>query len=157
MVKYVFTDATSGEEGHRDSKPASPQDKSTPSGYRLAAHRYMVAWKQGLLPGPSTRTRELKIDKDKGLTSMDSDATIDYDYERIPVTRKRNRKPRKPKTVSGTLVTRSFILRKNGKGTQLPAPKQKHRRRKKYTFKCTKCNKHCSSVKSLNQHFKDTH
>ena len=41
-VKYVFTDATSGEDTKTDDKTV-PLDKGAPSGYRLAAHQYMVA------------------------------------------------------------------------------------------------------------------
>ena len=54
-VKYVFTDTTSGEDTKPDEKPGT-SDKSAPSGYRLAAHQYMVAKKQGLIEGPRTRT-----------------------------------------------------------------------------------------------------
>ena len=43
-VKYVFTDATSGEDVKTEPCP-DPSDKSSPSGYRLAAHCYMVAKK----------------------------------------------------------------------------------------------------------------
>ena len=54
-VKYVFTDAPLGEDTKSDEKPGT-SDKSAPSGYRLAAHPYMVAKKQGLIEGPRTRT-----------------------------------------------------------------------------------------------------
>ena len=48
-------DATLGEDTKLDEKPET-SDKSAPSGYRLAAHQYMVAKKQGLIVGPRTRT-----------------------------------------------------------------------------------------------------
>ena len=56
----------------------------------------------------------------------------------------------------GKLITKSFILRKNGKGTQTPR-KQLTSRKKLRSFKCIKCNKHCKSVRALNQHFKEKH
>ena len=148
-VKYVFTDATSEEEPNADAS-----DKSSPSGYRLAAHHYMVAKKQRLIQGPRTRTCALKIEKAKQFSSTDTEATMDYDPDSATPSRKR--KPRKRKTVQGQLVTRSFFLRKDGKGTQ-PATKPKLKCKKKHTFKCIKCNTYCSSVRVLNQHFKDNH
>ena len=48
------------------------------------------------------------------------------------------------------------MLRKDGKGTQ-PARKPQIQWRKKHSFKCIKCNKHCKSVRALNQHFKEKH
>ena len=80
-------DATSGE----DTKPearASTSDKSSPSGYRLAAHQYMVARKQGLIDGPRTRTQALKITKASQAISTDSEATIDYMSDNAPPPRK---------------------------------------------------------------------
>ena len=152
-VKYVFMDATSGEDVKTEPQ-AEAADKSSPSGYRLAAHHYMVAKKQGLIQGPRTRTRALKIEKAKQLSSTDSEATVDYELDSATPSRKR--KPRKRKTVKGQLVTRSFFLRKDGKGMQ-PATKSKLKCKKKHAFKCIKCNTHCSSVRALNQHFKDNH
>ena len=61
-VKYVFMDATSSEDVKTECNQ-DLKDKSAPSGYRLAAHRYMVARKQGLTEGPRTRTCTLKIAK----------------------------------------------------------------------------------------------
>ena len=152
-VKYVFMDATSGE----DTKPnvmASTSDKSSPSGYRLAAHQYMVAKKQGLIEGPRTRTRALKITKPSQVTSTDSEATVDYMSDNAPPPRKCRHQQR---TISqGKLVTKSFVLRKDGKGMQ-PSKKPKLRQRKKHSLKCIKCNKHCKSVHALNQHFKEQH
>ena len=104
-MKYVFTDATPGE----DVKPeprADPSDKSSPSGYRLAAHHYMVAKKQGLIEGPRTRTRALKIAKLKQFSSTNSEATVDYDPDSASVFRKC--KPRKRKIIQGQLVARSL-------------------------------------------------
>ena len=114
----------------------------------------MVARKQGLIQGPRTRTRALKIEKAKQFSSIDSEATMDYNPDSAKPSRKR--KPRKRKTVQGRLVTRNYFLRKDGKGTQ-PARKPKPKPKKKHTFKCIKCNTNCSSVRALNQHFKDNH
>ena len=86
-VKYVFIDATLGEDMKLDEKPET-SDKSTPSGYRLAAHQYMVAKKQGLIVGPRTRTRALKFPKTVQTTSTDSEATLDYVSDSAPLPRK---------------------------------------------------------------------
>ena len=52
-VKYVFMDATSEEES-KTEKSTNISDKRAPSGYRLAAHKYMVVKKKGLIEGPRT-------------------------------------------------------------------------------------------------------
>ena len=108
-------DATSGEDTKPDEKSGT-SDKSAPSGYRLAAHQYMVAKKQSLIEGPRTRTRALKFPKTRQATSTDSEATIDYMSDSAPLPRKCRHLQ---KTVSqGKLVTKSFVLQKDGKGTQ---------------------------------------
>ena len=89
-AKYVFTDTTSAEET-KSEQNVQKSDKSSPSGYRLAAHRYMVAKKQGLIEGPRTRTRALKITRTKQESSDDSDATLDYQSEVSPPVRKRKK------------------------------------------------------------------
>ena len=76
-VKYVFTDATSGEDTIPNEKPKT-SNKSAPSEYRLAAHQYMVAKKKGLIEEPRTRTRALQFPKTVQTTSTDSEATLDY-------------------------------------------------------------------------------
>ena len=53
-------------------------------------------------------------------------------------------------------MTKTYVLRKDGKGTQ-PTKKPKPKKRRKCSFKCAKCNKHFISVHYLNQHFKDKH
>ena len=106
-VKYVFMDATSGEDTKPDKKPKT-SDKSAPSGYRLAAHRYMVAKKKGLIEEPRTRTQALKFPKTVQTTSTDSEATLDYVSDSAPPPRKRRRRQ---KTVTqGKLITKSFVL-----------------------------------------------
>ena len=120
----MFTDATFGEETVSDPKVLK-SDISSPSGYRLAAHRYMVAKKQGLIEGPRTRTRALKITRTKNVSSDDSDATVEYETEETPPARKCKRVHRKGS--QGTLVTKTYVLRKDSKGTQpttKPKPKK---------------------------------
>ena len=114
----------------------------------------MVAKKQGLIVGPRIRTRALKLPKTVQTTSTDSEATLDYVSDSAPLPRKRRRHQ---KTVTqGKLITKSSVLQKDGKGTQ-PSRKQPIRQRKRHSFKCIKCNKHCKSVHALNQHFKEQH
>ena len=104
-----------GEDNKPDEKPGT-SDKSAPSGYRLAAHWYMVDRKQGLIEGPRTRTRAIKFPKAVQTTSTDSEATIDYrsDSALLPRKCRRHQNPVK----QGKLMTKSFVLRKDGKGTQ---------------------------------------
>ena len=116
-VKYVLTDATSGED-MVPSKNQKTVNKSAPSRYRLAAHQYMVAKKKGLINEPRTRTRALQFKKVSQTNSTDSEATLDYMSDNDPPPRKRRRRQ---KIVSkGKLVTKSLVLLKNGKGTQTP-------------------------------------
>ena len=79
----------------------------------------------------------MKIAKPEPVSSIDSEATEDYVDPTEPVKHKRkSRKLSKPiKTKrSGTLITRSYFLRKDGKGTSANVkPRQKHK------FKCPKC------------------
>ena len=155
-VRYVFSDATSGEETVVSPK-GQKMDNRQPSGYRLAAHKYMVAKKHGLIEGPKVRTRALKITTKNKSSSEDSDATIDYETkEKTPKKRRKRGQTKRSKGFKGTLVTRSYVLRKDGKGTN-PRNKAKPRRKKRRSFKCAKCNKHFITVKYLNQHFKDKH
>ena len=104
-----------GEDAQPDKKPGT-SDKSAPSGYRLTAHRYMVARKQGLIEGPKTRTRAIKFPKTVQNTSSDSEVTIDYRSDSAPPPRK-CRKRQKP-VKQGKLITKSFVLCKDEKGTQ---------------------------------------
>ena len=80
----------------------------------------MVAKKQGLIEGPRLRTRALKITKTGQTTSTDSEATVDYMSDNAPPPRKR--RCRQKTVLQGKLVTKSFVLRKDGKGTH-PARK----------------------------------
>ena len=153
-INYGNTDATSEEEELiiSDSEGMNIPAKSAPSGYQLAMHKYMLAKWHGLIQGPTTRTKALKITKTEPVSSIDSKATEDY-VEPSQLTRKRkNVKPKTKPKKTGTLITRSYFLRKNGKGTSLTVkPKRKHK------FKCPKCQTFCPSVKALNAHFKLCH
>ena len=112
-------DTTSEEEHKNDGNlKDDTKDRSAPSGYRLAAHRYMVAKKQGLIKGPSARTQALKITKTSQEPSEDSVVTIDYLSDSAPTHKKRKREKSTPS--QGTLVTKTFVLKKDGKGTKLP-------------------------------------
>ena len=128
--------------------------KSAPSGYRLATHKYMLAKCKGLIQGLAIRTRAVKITKTKiePTSSIDSEAT--EEFVEPPVVKKCKRKTKKKTKPSrtGTLVTRNYFLRKDGKGTSVNVkPKRRHK------FRCPKCQTFCQSVKALNGHFKTHH
>ena len=155
-INYKIVELTSEEELLSDSDRMNKPAKSAPSGYRLATHRYMIAKRKGLIQGPTTRTKALKIDNNKKDNSADSDATIEYIDEPKPPKRKRRSRSGSIERTKrrGTLVTKRYYLRRDGKGTS------QHTRRKpkwKHRFKCVKCESYCSSVKALNAHFKLKH
>ena len=155
-ISYEIKDATTEDEDPSLSKSEKMNlpAKSAPSGHRLATHKYMLAKRKGLIKGPATRTRALKITQTKiePTSSIDSEAT--EEYVEPPVVRKRKRKTKKTTKPSrmGTLVTRSYFLCKDGKGTSVNVkPKCRHK------FRCRKCQTFCQSVKALNGHFKTHH
>ena len=94
----------------------------------------------------------MRIAKLEPVSSIDSEATEDYAEPTEPIKCKRkSKKPTKPKR-SGTLITRSYFLGKDGKGTSVSVkPRRKHK------FKCPKCQTFSPSVKALNAHFKLCH
>ena len=156
-VSYGNIDITTEEEEFSlsDSEHMNLPAKSAPSGYHLATHKYMLAKCHGLIQGPTTQTRAMKIAKPEPVSNIDSEATEDYVEPTEPVKHKRKSKklskPIKAKR-SGTLITRSYFLRKDGKGTSANVkPRRKHK------FKCPKCQTFCPSVKALNAHFKLHH
>ena len=153
-VNYKTPELTSEEEVLSDTDRMNKPAKSAPSGYRLATHRYMLAKCKGLIQGPTTQTKALKIEGSKKDNSAESDATIEYTDETTPRKRKRRRVSVVRTKRRGTLVTKRYYLRRDGKGTSQHTrrkPKRKHR------FKCVKCESYCASVKSLNAHFKLKH
>ena len=88
-INYKIADLTSEEEILSDSDKMNKPAKSAPSGYRLTTHRYMLAKCKGLIKGPTTRTKALKIEDSKKDNNADSDATIEYTEEPKPQKRKR--------------------------------------------------------------------
>ena len=93
----------------------------------------------------------MKITKTEPVSSIDSEATEDYVEPTEPIKHKRkSKRPSKPR--SGTLITRSYFLRKDGKGTSVNV-----KPRWKDKFKCPKCQTFSPSVKALNAHFKLRH
>ena len=121
-VNYGNMDTTTEEEEFSlsESERMNLPAKSAPSGYHFATHKYMLAKCHGLIQGPTTRTRAMKIAKPEPVSSIDSEATEDYVEPTEHVKHKRkSKKPTKstkPKR-SGMLITRSYFLRKDGKGT----------------------------------------
>ena len=153
-INYKVADLTSEEELLSDSDKMNKPAKSAPSGYRLATHRYMLAKRKGLIQGPTTQTKALKIEGSNKDLSADSDATIEYTEEPKPQKIKRKSGSSVNAKCRGTLITKRYYLRRDGKGTSqhvIRKPKRKHQ------FKCVKCEFYCSSVKSLNAHFKLKH
>ena len=123
-VSYVdlFRDNSSDDtEGEIVTKPVGAVNKRKPSPYRLAAHKYMLARKKGILSGPRVRTCASVVPKkDKSIpTDSDSDATVILDHEnRSPVPAKtksmgRNKNTNK-KIKQKTFVTKTYVLRKGG-------------------------------------------
>ena len=84
-VNYKIPELTSEEEILSDSDRMNKPAKSAPSGYRLVTHRYMLAKRKGLIQGPTTRTKALKIEGNKKDNSGESDATIEYTDQPTPV------------------------------------------------------------------------
>ena len=121
-------------------QPLGAAIKREPSHYRLAAHKYMLASRRGIITGPKVRTHASTIPKQETPTNedTDSDAMVIFEDNIKPVPNKRkttghNKKPRN-KTKQKMFVTKTYILRKGGS-----ARKPKKKRRKPYLFKCLMC------------------
>ena len=86
-INYGYMETTTeGEElSLSESERMNVPAKSAPSGYRLATHKYMLAKCSGLIQGPATRTRAMKIPKLEPVSSIDSEATEDYLDTPVPV------------------------------------------------------------------------
>ena len=155
-INYEIKDATTEDEDPSlsESEKMNLPAKSAPSGYRLASHKYMLAKRKGLIQGPAIRTRALKIPKTKTEPTSSIDSKAMEEYVDPPVTKKHKRKTKKKTKPSriGTLVTRNYFLRKDGKGTSLNV-----KAKCKHKFRCPKCQTFCQSVKALNGHFKTHH
>ena len=102
-------------------QPIGAATKREPSHYRLAAHKYMLARKRGIISGPRVRTRASVVSKkeEPDPVDSDSDATLILGNDnRSPVTAKnktrgRNKKPNKRRKQK-TFVTKTYVLRKGG-------------------------------------------
>ena len=137
-------------------QPVGAATKREPSHYILAAHRYMLARRRGILSGPRVRTRASVVPKkgEPGPVDSDSDATVILDNDiKSPVpainkTRGRNKKPNKRRNQK-TFVTKTYVLRKGG----LPR-RAKNKRKKPYLFKCLMCSLRWATCKERNDHFK---
>ena len=120
-ISYELKDATTEEEENSlsESERMNLPAKSAPSGYRLATHKYMLAKRKGLIKGPATRTKALKISKKYLSSSIDSEAT--EEYVELPKNKKRKRRVKKSTKLgrTRTLVTKNYYLRKDGKGSSL--------------------------------------
>ena len=158
-ISYV--DLSSSEDTASEStvQPVGAATKREPSHYRLAAHKYMLARRKGILSGPRVHTRASVIPKkdEPDPVDSDSDATVILDNDiKSPVpainkTRGRNKKPNK-KRKQKTFVTKTYVLRKGG----LPR-RAKNKRKKLYLFKCLMCSLLWATCKERNDHFKRKH
>ena len=155
-INYEIKDATTEDEDPSlsESEKMNLPAKSTPSGYCLASHKYMLAKRKGLIQGLAIRTRALKIPKTKTESTSSIDSEAMEEYVDPPVARKCKRKTKKKTKPcrTGTLITKNYFLPKDGKGTSLNV-----KAKRKHKFRCPKCQTFCQSVKALNGHFKTHH
>ena len=137
-ISYVnlFRDSSSDDtSGEGMVQPVGAATKREPSHYRLAAHKYMLARKRGILSGPRVRTHASVVPKkdEPDLIDSDSDATVILDNNnKSPVPAKtktsgRNRNSNKRKKQK-TFVTKTYVLRKGG------LPRRARNKRKNYTY-----------------------
>ena len=110
-------------------QPLGMAIKREPSHYRLAAHRYMLPSRRGIITGPKVCTHASTIPNQETPTNEDTDSNatvILEDNIKPPVpnkrkTTRRNKKPRN-KTKQKMFVTKTYILRKGG---STPKPRKK--------------------------------
>ena len=114
----LFQDSSSNDTTSETTvQPLGAAIKREPSHYRLAAHKYMLASRRGIITGPKVHTRASTFPKQEAPTNenTDSDATVIVeDNIKPPVLNKkktmgRNKKPRN-KTKQKTFVTKTYIL-----------------------------------------------
>ena len=156
LLHESSSDDTAGESM---MQPAGAVTKREPSHYRLAAHKYMLARKRGILSGPRVRTHASVVPKkvEPNPEDSDSDATIILDnINKSPVpaknkTRGHNKNTNK-RSKQKIFVTKTYVLRKGG----LPR-RSKNKRKKLYLFKCLKCSLRWATCKERNDHFKRNH
>ena len=156
-VSYLdmFPDSSS-EDTANESKvqPSDVTAKREPSHYRLAAHKYMLASRIGIISGPRVRTRANIVQKKDSTKDSDSDTTIIVDTDTRPKAQVKNKttgrnKSSKKKSKQKTFVTRTYVLRKGGS-----AGKSKKKQRKPYLFKCLMCSLRWPTCRERNNHFK---
>ena len=159
-VSYVnmFQDSSSEDTANEGMvQPLGDAVKREPSHYRLAAHKYMLSSRKGIITGPRVRTRASFLPKKEASEDNDSDATVIMDTDIKPTMPVKNRtmgcnkKPKK-KSKQKTFVTKTYILRKGG---SMGKPKKK--RRKPYLLKCLMCALRWPTCKERNDHFKNKH
>ena len=112
-VSYVnmFQDSSSNDtpSAATVSQPPGAAIKREPSHYRLAAHRYMLASRRGIITGPKVRTRASTAPKQTVPTNedTDSDATVILEDNVKPP------EPRRRKTTGSNKKPRSKTKQKN--------------------------------------------
>ena len=111
---HLFQDSSSDDTvSEATVQPLSAAIKREPSHYRLAADKYMLASRRGIITGPKERTHASTIPKQEAPTNKntDSDATViieDNIKPSVPYKRKTtgcNKKPR-----NKTFVIKTYIL-----------------------------------------------
>ena len=161
-ISYVnlFRDSSSDDTaGECMVQPVGAATKREPSHYRLAAHKYMLARKRGVLSGPRVCTRASVVPKrdEPDLIDSDSDATVILDNDNkspVPTKNKtigRNKNSNERKKQK-TFVTKTYVLRKGG----LPR-RARNKKKTLYLFKCLKCSLRWATCKEGNDHFKPKH
>ena len=123
-ISYVnlFHDSSSDDTyGEAIVQPVGTATKREPSHYRLAAHRYMLARKRGILSGPRVRMHASVVPKkdEPNLTDSDSDATVIIDNNnKSPAPTKTkttgHNKNRNKRKTQKTFITKTYVLRKGG-------------------------------------------
>ena len=160
-VSYVslFDDSSSKETSNKIQLNRSVPSKREPSRYRLAAHKYMLAKKSGLITFPSVHTYAITTERsDKNdNNSSDSDATIILDEtscHQLPKKKPiRGCNPKTGKKIKPkTFVTRTYSLIRGG-----TKPKKRVKIRNPYLFKCLKCDLKWPTCKERNDHLKRKH
>ena len=141
-VSYVnlFHDSSSEDTaGESMMQPACAVTKREPSHYRLAAHKYMLARKRGILSGSRVHTCASVVPKkDKpNPVDSDSDATMILDNNnKSPVPAKRKTRGHNKNTnkrrKQKTFVTKTYVLRKGG------LPRRAKNKRKKLLIQVLK-------------------
>ena len=156
-ISYVslFRDSSSDDSaGDNMMQPVGAGTKREPSHYRLAAHKYMLASKRGIISGPSVRTRASVVPKKDKPDPEDSDSDATIILDPVPTQSKTSGRNKNAKNgrKQKTFVTKAYVLRKGGLPKRL-----KNKKKKLYLFKCLKCSLRWATCKERNDHFKRNH